>query len=143
MQYTIQEGVQGICPPGWHLPTDEEWKLLEGTVDSQYRIGDPAWDLYGDYRGYDAGNNLKTISGWNENGNGTDLFGFSGLPGGIRNGYGNFINVCHYGEWWTSTEYGYMSYMAWFRYLSFDSQGVGLDYWFNGLGMSVRCLRDD
>jgi uncharacterized protein (TIGR02145 family) len=40
MQYTTQQGTQGICPPGWHLPTDEEWKVLEGAVDSQYGIGD-------------------------------------------------------------------------------------------------------
>ena len=45
MQYTTQQGVQGICPPGWHLPTDEEWKVLEGAVDSQYGIGDPEWDI--------------------------------------------------------------------------------------------------
>ncbi len=41
MQYTIQQGVQGICPPDWHLSTDEEWKVLEGAVDNQYGIGDP------------------------------------------------------------------------------------------------------
>jgi uncharacterized protein (TIGR02145 family) len=40
MQYTTQQGVQGICPTGWHLPTDEEWKVLEGAADSQYGIGD-------------------------------------------------------------------------------------------------------
>ncbi len=45
MQYTTQQGAQGICPPGWHLPTDEEWKVLEGAVDSQYGIGDPEWDI--------------------------------------------------------------------------------------------------
>ena len=47
MQYTTQQGAQGICPPGWHLPTDEEWKVLEGAVDSQYGIGDPEWDNCG------------------------------------------------------------------------------------------------
>lgn len=92
MQYTTQQGAQGICPPGWHIPEDEEWKILEGAVDSQYRIGNQIWNFYG-LRGYDAGKNLKTISGWNGNGNGTDLFGFSGLPGGYRysNGYFYYI----------------------------------------------------
>jgi len=69
MQYTTQQGVRGICPPGWHLPTDEEWKVLEGAVDSQYGIGDPEWDNYY-YRGFDAGTNLKSISGWYYEGNG-------------------------------------------------------------------------
>ena len=41
MQYTTSPGVQGICPTGWHIPTDDEWKILEGTVDSQYGVGDP------------------------------------------------------------------------------------------------------
>ena len=44
MKYTTKEGAQGICPPGWHIPTDEEWKLLEGEVDSQYEFPDPEWD---------------------------------------------------------------------------------------------------
>jgi uncharacterized protein (TIGR02145 family) len=104
MQYTTQQGVQGICPPGWHLPTDEEWKVLEGAVDSQYGIGDPEWDLSGVYRGSDAGTNLKTTSGWNDNGNGTDLFGFSGLPGGGCYNYGSFNDVGYLGNWWTSSE---------------------------------------
>ena len=41
MQYSTTSGIQGICPNGWHVPTVEEWKLLEGAVDSQYGIGDP------------------------------------------------------------------------------------------------------
>ncbi len=61
MQYFLQEGARGICPPGWHLPSDKEWKLLEGVVDSQYGIGDPEWDGLGE-RGLDAGFNLKTVS---------------------------------------------------------------------------------
>ena len=47
MQYVTQQGTQGICPPDWHLPTDEEWKVLEGAVDSQYGIGDYTWDVNG------------------------------------------------------------------------------------------------
>ena len=58
MQYSTIPGIQGICAEGWHIPTDNEWKLLEGTVDSQYGVGDTIWDLEGD-RGYDAGGKLK------------------------------------------------------------------------------------
>jgi uncharacterized protein (TIGR02145 family) len=139
MQYTTQQGVQGICPPGWHLPTDEEWKVLEGAVDSQYGIGDNTWDYYG-YRGLDAGTNLKTISGWNENGNGTDLFGFSGLPGGYRDDYGAFYGVGGYGFWWTSTEY---SYHAWRRSLYYNYPEVYRNDNGKENGFIVRCLRDN
>jgi len=141
MQYTTQQGVQGICPPGWHLPTDEEWKVLEGAVDSQYGIGDPEWDLNWEYRGFDVGTNLKTTSGWNYGGNGTDLFGFSGLPGGSRFVSGNFDDVGGYGLWWTSTEVS--DYYAWSRVLSYGGPGVYRFIDVKEDGYSVRCLRDN
>ncbi|MBP6978446.1 MAG: FISUMP domain-containing protein [Bacteroidales bacterium] len=138
MQYTTQQGTQGICPPGWHLPTDEEWKVLEGAVDSQYGIGNNTWDDW-EFRGLDAGTNLKATSSWNENGNGTDLLGFSGLPGGIRYSDGVFFNVGDYGTWWTSTE-NFDS--VWYRYFSYINPEVGRGSYFKVLGYSVRCLRD-
>lgn len=142
LQYTTQQGVQGICPPGWHLPTNEEWKVLEGSVDSQYGIGDPQWDTVISYRGYDAGMNLKTKSGWYENGNGTDLFGFSGLPGGWRIDAGGFHEVGVYGKWWTSTEYNYNNESARYRSLRNNRSGIYQLLMPKGMGLSVRCLRD-
>ncbi|MCD4725293.1 MAG: hypothetical protein K8R63_10680 [Bacteroidales bacterium] len=141
MQYITQQGTQGICPPGWHLPTDEEWKVLEGAVDSQYGIGDPVWDNY-HYRGYDAGTNLKVTSGWRNNGNGTDLFGFSGLPGGGRytNGYFYYVGIGGYGLWWTSTEDYY--YSALYRSLNYVYPEVSRYFHYEVYGFSVRCLRD-
>jgi uncharacterized protein (TIGR02145 family) len=140
MQYTTQQGAQGICPPGWHLPTDEEWKVLEGAVDSQYGIGDPEWDLFWEYRGYDAGTNLKATSGWYANGNGADLYGFSGLLGGYRDTNGSFGNVGFIGLWWTSTETDNGN--AWYRCLNFLDPEVGR-YSNLDIGFSVRCLRDN
>jgi uncharacterized protein (TIGR02145 family) len=139
MQYTTQQGAQGICPPGWHIPKDEEWKVLEGSVDSHYKIGDQIWNIYG-LRGYDAGTHLKTTIGWSNNGNGTDLFGFSGLPGG---GYlynnGNFYYIGLINLYWTSTEGNISS--AWNRYLSYNNPKVDRDYGDNkGFGFSVRCI---
>jgi len=140
MQYATQQGARGMCPPGWHLPTDEEWKVLEGAVDSQYGIGVPEWDNY-EYRGYDAGTNLKTASGWNYGGNGTDLFGFSGLPGGSRYYDGYFDNVGYIGIWWTSTEY--YDGDALLRYLYYVFPVVSRYNFFKGLAFCVRCLRDN
>jgi uncharacterized protein (TIGR02145 family) len=145
MQYTTLQGVQGICPLGWHLPTDKEWKVLEGAADSQYGIGNDIWDSFGGgYRGNDAGTNLKDTSGWIVNGNSTDLFGFSGLPGGDRyHGWGGFADVGYLGVWWTSTEYDLNTH-AWYHELSYGDPGVRRDYsgGFKDLGFSVRCLRD-
>ena len=135
MQYTTTEGTQGICPSGWHLPTDEEWKVLEGSVDSHFGIGDQIWD-FGDFRGHDAGTNLKTSSGWNGGGNGIDLLGFSGLPGGDCYGPGNFINIGYNGYWRSST-----SVCA--RCLNYDRSGVCRTLMFPaGWGFSARCIRD-
>ena len=139
MQYTTQQGTQGICPPGWHLPTDEEWKSLEGAVDSQYGIGDQTWDVIG-HRGFDAGTNLKTTSGWVAGGNGTDLFGFSGLPGGLRYAGGLFGNVGDDDALWTSTE-GDAGF-AWVRGLRYNGPEVGRYNYGEAYGFSVRCVRD-
>ena len=138
MQYTSLQGSQGICPSGWHLPTNEEWKVLEGAVDSQYGIGDPEWE--GDlFRGFNAGTNLKTKSGWNSNGNGTDLFGFSGLPGGLRF-FDGFSDVSYSVFLWASSEINYLD--AWYRLILYYYPGVAQDSYSKELGFSVRCLKD-
>lgn len=142
MQYTTRQGAQGICPPGWHLPTDEEWKVLEGAVDSQYGIGDNYWN-YDEFRGYDAGTNLKATSGWNYNGNGTDLFGFAGLPGGFSSVIGTFYEIGYNGFWWSSTEDS--DDEPWGRNLNLYYYNPGVNRYNSTevYGFSVRCLRDD
>ena len=139
MQYTTAQGVQGVCPEGWHIPTDEEWKILEGTVDSQYSVGDPIWDNTG-WRGFDAGFNLKSSSGWYNNGNGSNNFWFTILPSGYRIADGNFTSLSNSALFWTSSENN--SSNSWFRQLDngFDNMYRYLNN--NGAGLSVRCLKD-
>ena len=116
--------------------------MLEGAVDSQFGIGDPEWNIYLEFRGYDAGTNLKSTSGWYENGNGADLFGFSGLPGGDRHPYGVFYGSIGYcGLWWSSTEINDNN--AWHRYLYNVNPGVLRIIYPKDYGFSVRCLRDE
>jgi uncharacterized protein (TIGR02145 family) len=137
MQYGFPEPLkQGICPPGWHLPSDQEWKVLEGAMDSQYGIGDNIWNEYLQ-RGFDAGNNMKTTCGWKENGNGTDLLGFAGLPAGYNTG-----NIGISGEWWTATFYNDPYYPCG-RAIRNDISGVVRSNDNNIFGQSVRCLKDD
>lgn len=141
MQYTTQQSAQGICPPGWHLPSDEELKVLEGAVDSHYGIGNQIWDDQS-FRGFDAGANLKSTSGWFYEGNGTDLYGFSASPGGSRLRNGNFGAVGTLSKWWSSTDLG-PSNFAWFHYLNSDDHRMGRDYFLDhDYGGSVRCLRN-
>jgi uncharacterized protein (TIGR02145 family) len=117
--------VQGICPSGWHLPSYDEWNALFTAVGGQLSPGKV----------------LKSQTGWNNNGNGTDAYGFSALPAGYsyHGGYfyGGGINVF----FWSATEYG--SYIAFCIYLSYeDGYANLLSYDKQYYGFSVRCVKD-
>lgn len=139
MNYAIEPNGQGICPDGWHIPTDTDWKLLEGSVDSVYGIGNPVWNNF-DWRGYDAGGNLKqsgTGFWMPPNSGATDAYGFTALPGGyvVQNEYWG-------GDWkgyfWSSHTTGhYFRNMDWNQVLVKRGNGVG-----SGLAISVRCVKD-
>jgi uncharacterized protein (TIGR02145 family) len=80
--------VQGICPDGWHLPSYNEWNALFTEV------GGPSV----------ARNVLKSLSGWNNNGNGSDAFGFSAFPVGFWSGADRFTNAGYSAAFWSSSE---------------------------------------
>ena len=135
MEYQLN-GLQGICPNGWHVPTDEEWKILEGAVDSQHSIGDTIWD-WGTSRGYDAGENLKSTNSWFQGVNGTDLFSFSALPAGVMHFLThNFLYEGTYSFFWTSSGY------AWGRGMYYQHNYIGRLCWNTQFGYSVRCIKE-
>jgi uncharacterized protein (TIGR02145 family) len=140
MGYTTTPGVQGICPPGWHIPTDDEWKVLEGTVDSKYGVDDPVWNMSG-WRGFDAGKNLKSTSGWISGGNGTNLYGFGALPGGSLYSDGLFYYLDSHGRWWSSNEGSVPG--AWRRSLDYNNDVSYRSNYTKTYGRSVRCLKDN
>jgi uncharacterized protein (TIGR02145 family) len=141
MQYSTAQGSQGICAPGWHIPTDNEWKILEGTVDSQYGVGNPVWDLIGD-RGSDAGGNLKETGTthwvWPNTG-ATNSSGFTALPGGSRNTDGSFPGFQIFERMWTSNENGTTALR---RALSSPRADISRDYANKFFGFSVRCIKN-
>jgi len=138
MQYIEAQGAQGICPPGWHVPTDDEWKILEGTVDSQYGIGDHEWNGFD--RGFDAGKNLKSTYGWLYNFNGTDTFDFTGLPAGFcYGGSGGFSWISWHAYIWSSSGNNTIGY---YRMLAHIFNKIRRDYHSVNGGMSVRCIKD-
>jgi len=118
---------QGICPVGWHLPTDHEWTEL-----TDYLGGEDV-----------AGGKLKevgTVYWASPNTGASNESGFTALPGGYRGISGNFTSMSFYAYFWSSTESN--SSYAWYRLLSFNSSGVYRDYTNKDYGFSVRCLRD-
>jgi len=78
-----------VCPSGWHLPSNNEWDLLEDNVGGRST----------------AGTKLKSSTGWKDDGNGTNEYLFSALPGGYGNSDGSFYGAGNYGFWWSATEY--------------------------------------
>ncbi|MCD4728276.1 MAG: hypothetical protein K8R46_11470 [Pirellulales bacterium] len=144
MQYDTLPGTQGICPPGWHIPTDDEWKILEGTVDSYYGVGDPEWDGIG-ARGLDASGNLKeagTVHWFSSNSNATNSSGFTALPGGNRHylSIGSFYGLGESGYYWSSTQ-GSSSHPVNRRLKSYTVT-VERDNGYKNSGYSVRCCKD-
>jgi uncharacterized protein (TIGR02145 family) len=135
---TNPSGVQGVCPPGWHLPSDDEWKQLEMTLGMTQEEADSYYS--NDSRGTDQGIKLKAINGWSSNINGTNTSGFTALPGGYRGWDGRFHNVIDYGGWWTAS---YLRGGGAGRHLYGYSTGVHRSYHNWNVGLSVRCIKDE
>lgn len=79
---------RGLAPEGWHIPSDIEWNALIDYLGGK--------DL--------AGKKMKSTTGWNEDGNGINESGFSGLPSGFRHHLGTFSFIGRYGFWWSFSE---------------------------------------
>jgi uncharacterized protein (TIGR02145 family) len=114
---------KGVCPSGWHIPSDAEWTTLTDYVG-----------------GSTTGTKLKAKSGWNDGGNGTDEFGFAALPGGYGSSNGSFYGVGKDGYWWSATEHS--TSIAWYRYIYYNYADVGRDIRGKTLSISVRCVKD-
>ena len=133
------------CPSGWHLPDDNEWtKLMEFLASNKKDVRYRKTNFEGVTLEYyeNAGKYLKAKSGWNNNGNGTDEFGFSALPGGTGSSGGVFGFVGDIGLWWSASEYEYDSYYAYGRLMSYDRDGASWDYYDKSGLLSVRCVQD-
>jgi uncharacterized protein (TIGR02145 family) len=117
---------RGLCPTGWHVPTDAEWTTL-----TTFLGGESV-----------AGGKMKTTGTtyWLPNTDANNSSGFSALPGGLRNIDGFFYNIRSNAFFWSATDNGSN---AWYRYLGSTN---GILYRESDInksgGVSVRCLRD-
>lgn len=125
--YAVND-IRGICPEGSHVPSDLEWQQL-----SDYLGGDMI-----------SGGALKEegTSHWaSPNEGATNSSGFTGVPGGYRNGFdGNFYGQNHHGYYWSTTSFN--SDRAWRRDLWFNTPELYRDNLDNNNGFSVRCIVD-
>lgn len=121
MQYSTTPGTQGICPPGWHIPTLTEMQTLSSIVNND-------------------GNSLKSIGQGVGGGAGTNTSGFSALLTGYRNFDGNFINFAQVTHFWSSSEAGGTT--SYSLHIGFDNNGIFLINYSKDDGFCVRCIKD-
>lgn len=124
------------CPVGWHLPSDQEWEELAIFISNNnggYGKQDDDW--------YYVGMNLKATSGWINDGNGTNVYQFSALPGGGRAVNGTFANAGTQGIWWSSTGYSNNT-DAYVRLITNTSSSFIRHFYSKDAAFSVRCIRD-
>ena len=140
--YAVDD-IRGLCPTGWKIPSDNDWKSLEIHIGmSQTEV-----DGYG-WRGTNQGGKLKSTRTeplshprWeNPNTGATDEFGFCSLPSGHRFSYGAIDYIGIRSFYWTSSENS--SINSWSRhFLNFRSE-IGRYMTLKEYGLSVRCIRE-
>jgi len=119
--------VNGLCPEGWHAPTNGEWNQIQS-----YLGGEAV-----------AGGKMKeagTLHWLAPNTGATNSSGFTGLPGGFRGMENTFGYLQENGIWWSSTTYNSSS--SWSRYLWYMYAGIDANPTPKTLGLSVRCIKD-
>lgn len=118
---------RGLCPNGWHVPSDTEWTQLADFLGGRFL----------------AGGALKAITNWNSpNSGATNSSGFTGLPGGYRGDNGSFVNLGNVGYFWGSTEYPNYVGGAYCRYLYYSNSNIDRSFNNKPNGISVRCIKD-
>ncbi|MDR0515814.1 MAG: hypothetical protein LBH25_02080 [Fibromonadaceae bacterium] len=131
----VNDKHRGICPSGWHIPSNEEW-------DALYRFADGTSGTSSPYDSPTAGKHLKAANGWNSYSGivNLDSYGFSALPGGYGNSGGGFNGVGNRGYWWSSSEDD--SNYAYYRYMSYIDEYANWHNYDKSNLQSVRCVQD-
>jgi uncharacterized protein (TIGR02145 family) len=127
---------RGLCPTGWHVPTDCEWMYLESSLGMSVTDQETVA-----FRGTNEGGALKATTTWNSPNTGaTNISGFTALPGGWRGSNGVYGTIGSFGSWWSSSEND--SSVAWVRELGYSFSDVIRNPYVKQGGFSVRCVRD-
>jgi len=121
---------RGLCPAGWHVPTDAEWTTLVTFLGGSSV----------------AGGKMKTTgtTRWSSTNVGaTNSSYFAALPGGIRQSNGTtFGSIGNVGYWWSSTQSSVSATAAWSRSLYYDASDISINEYPKNNGFSVRCIKN-
>ncbi len=139
MEYGSTPGIQGICPVGFHIPTDDEWKTLEQELNMSPADVN-AWGIRGTDQGSQLGGNENL---WTDGALDQDpafgTSGFSVLPAGLLNF--NYGGSSVYSSFWTSSTFNDPS-EAWNRQLFHNNSGINRGWYYTYSSNSVRCIQD-
>jgi|GEM_PF-1272708 uncharacterized protein (TIGR02145 family) len=127
--YAAVKDTRNVCPTGWHVPTKEEWTTLC------------------DYLGGAATASPKlkesgTAHWASPNTDANNESGFTALPGGYRDGGGDFVGLTYYGNYWTSSSYNNSEFYSYIASLHYSSTDVYFSDYSVGSGMSIRCIKN-
>jgi uncharacterized protein (TIGR02145 family) len=137
---TNPSGVQGVCPSGWHLPSDNEWKELEMELGMSQAEADDTGQRGTNEGSKLAGNSTLWVSGSLENDIEFGSSGFLALPGSALHSSGVFDYLNYWGVWWTTTEEDVTKSCC--RQLYHDLSNVTRLSPDKKSAFSVRCVRD-
>jgi uncharacterized protein (TIGR02145 family) len=126
MKYSATPGLQGICPNGWHVPSDDQLSVL-----INYLGGASI-----------AGGKMKETGTvhWNTPNTGaTNEVGYASLGGGLFSD-GTYLFLGQGGTFWSSTPFNDVD--AWYRCIYFDDNVIDRFHHFKTKGFGVRCMKD-
>ena len=122
---------RGLCPTGWHVPSDGEWTILENHLSGSIVAGGALKST----------STQPTPGGWaSPNTGATNSSGFTATPGGYRHHNGDFFYIAYDGYWWSSSVSSASN--AWRRYLFFNYSSIIRGNNNRSSGFSVRCLKN-
>ena len=128
MQYAEAEGSQGICPTGWHIPTDEEWSQLETFLGGSTVAGGKMKE---------AG----TLNWMAPNTGASNESGLTILPAGRSADNGEFWHAGEYAFIWSSTVESTLK--SWYRRLQYFDAESNDFAGYKEMGLSIRCIKDE
>ena len=143
-------GRQGICPSGYHIPTDLEWSRYEYCVESSISpTGSTSLSTFQNNTGWRGstdnagpGAKMKVTSSNSPSWDGTNASGFAALPAGCRYADGSFGSLGSIASFWSASEYSSTNTNAWCRYLSSGDSQSSRNNNNKKYGLSVRCLKN-
>ncbi len=134
----VVDNPKGVCPDGWRVPLDDDWKGLERTIGMGNEVNDAAW------RGDKAALLMSTDDWWVTSDVliGADDYGFSAQPAGARYPDGSYNRFGTFAYFWTSTPSGTQGTNGIRRLLTYNNVAINRSNRPSAEGQCIRCIKE-